>query len=270
MSLDFPTIMVLLVALTGAIWALDLALLAPRRRAAAKASDGVESAPSHIVEYARSFFPVFLVVLLLRSFLVEPFRIPSNSMMPTLLTGDFILVNKYNYGIRLPVLDRKVLEIGSPRRGDVVVFRAPQDPSTPFIKRIIGLPGDQIEYRADTVYLNGKPVPQERLGTYTGAGSGAGMSGASLRRELLEGASHEILVRQRGPEPGFFQEIGEGRWTVPQGHYFAIGDNRDNSHDSRFWGFVPDRLLIGRAFVIWFNWDWGHGIDFARIGDGID
>jgi signal peptidase I len=269
-SLDFPTIMVLLVAVTGAIWALDAAWLAPRRRAAAKAGDGAERVPSHIVEYARSFFPVFLVVLLLRSFLVEPFRIPSNSMMPTLLTGDFILVNKYDYGIRLPVLDRKVIGIGSPRRGDVVVFRAPQDPSTPFIKRIVGLPGDEIEYRSDTLYLNGEAVPQERLGTYTGTGSGAGMSGASLRRELLEDAAHEILLRQRGPGPGFFQEIGEGRWVVPQGHYFVLGDNRDNSHDSRFWGFVPDRLLIGRAFVIWFNWDWGHGIEFARIGDGID
>lgn len=270
MSLDFPTIMVLLVAVTGAIWAVDAAWLAPRRRAAAQAEGGAERAPSHIVEYARSFFPVFLVVLLLRSFLVEPFRIPSNSMMPTLLTGDFILVNKYNYGIRLPVLDRKVIEIGSPERGDVVVFRAPQDPSTPFIKRIVGLPGDEVEYRADTLYLNGEAVPQERRGSYDGTGSGAGMSGASLRRELLDGAAHEILVRQRGPASGLFQEMGEGRWVVPQGHYFVLGDNRDNSHDSRFWGFVPDRLLIGRAFVIWFNWDWGHGIEFARIGDGID
>lgn len=270
MNLDFPTIMVLLVAVTGGIWAVDAAVFAPRRRAEAKAVGAVEQAPSHIVEYARSFFPVFLVVLVLRSFLVEPFRIPSNSMMPTLLTGDFILVNKYNYGIRLPVLDRKVIAIGSPRRGDVVVFRAPQDPATPFIKRIVGLPGDEIAYREDTLYLNGEPVPQERLGLYTGTGSGAGMTGASLRKELLDGAVHEILVRERGSRTNFYHEVGDGRWVVPQGHYFAVGDNRDNSHDSRFWGFVPDRLLIGKAFLIWFNWDWGHGIDVARIGDGID
>jgi len=270
MNLDFPTIMVLLVAVTGAVWAFDAALLAPRRRAAAAASGVGESPPSHVVDYARSFFPVFLVVLLLRSFLVEPFRIPSNSMMPTLLTGDFILVNKYTYGIRLPVLDRKVLEIGSPRRGDVIVFRAPQDPSTPFIKRVIGLPGDEIQYHGQVVYVNGKPVPQERLGTYTGTGSGAGMTGFSLRRELLEGAPHAILLRARNAAFGHLQEIGEGRWVVPEGNYFVLGDNRDNSHDSRFWGFVPDRMLIGRAFVIWFNWDWGHGIDVGRIGDGID
>ena len=138
MTFDFPTIMVLLVFVTGVIWAADAALFAPRRRAAAQAAsqggETVELPPPQLVDYARSFFPVFLVVLLLRSFLAEPFRIPSNSMMPTLLTGDFILVNKFTYGIRLPVVDRKVVEMGAPERGDVVVFRSPQEPSTPFIK----------------------------------------------------------------------------------------------------------------------------------------
>ena len=185
-------------------------------------------------------------------------------MMPTLLTGDFILVNKFTYGIRLPVVDRKVIEIGSPSRGDVVVFRAPQDPSTPFIKRVVGLPGDEIRYHRKTLYVNGERVPQEFLSIYTGTGSGAGMTGAELRRELLDDAPHEILVRQ---ETG---GIGEGRWVVPGNSYFVLGDNRDNSHDSRFWGFVPDRMLVGKAFMIWFNWDWGHGIAFGRIGDGVD
>ena len=265
MNMDFPTIMVLLVAVTGAIWAVDALVFAPRRRAGGDA----DHVPQ-IVDYARSFFPVFLVVLLLRSFLAEPFRIPSNSMMPTLLTGDFILVNKFTYGIRLPVLDKKVVELGSPDRGDVVVFRAPQDPSTPFIKRVVGLPGDEVRYDRKTVYINGKRVPQERIGLYTGTGSGAGMTGASLRRELLEDAPHDILVRQRERSLGGRSEIGEGRWVVPLGHYFVLGDNRDNSHDSRFWGFVPDQMLVGKAFIIWFNWDWGHGIDFGRIGDSID
>ena len=272
MNLDFPTIMVLLVAVTGVVWALDAALFAPRRRAAVLASGGeVASAPVPVVvDYARSFFPVFLVVLLLRSFLAEPFRIPSNSMMPTLLTGDFILVNKFTYGIRLPVLDTKVIDFGAPQRGDVVVFRAPQEPSTPFIKRVVGLPGDEIRYSGKTLYVNGERVPQERIGTYSGNGSGAEMTGASLRRELLEGAPHAILVNE---VPGGLRSLarsGEGRWVVPEGHYFVLGDNRDHSHDSRFWGFVPDRMLVGKAFVIWFNWDWGHGIELGRIGDSID
>jgi len=269
MNMDFPAIMVLLVAVTGGIWAADAAFLAPKRRS--KAGDGAVAMPFPIVvEYARSFFPVFLIVLLLRSFLAEPFRIPSNSMMPTLLTGDFILVNKFTYGIRLPVLDRKVIDIGSPQRGDIMVFKSPTDLVTPFIKRVIGVPGDEIRYEHKTLFLNGKKVVQNSHGAYTGTGSGAGMTGASLRRELLEGAPHEILIRERRRSLRQFSERGEGRWIVPAGHYFMMGDNRDNSHDSRFWGFVPDQMIVGKAFVIWFNWDWGHGSDFGRVGDGIE
>lgn len=269
MNLDFPAIMVLLVAVTGGIWAIDSAIFAPKRRARAGAAAAAMPLPI-VVEYARSFFPVFLVVLLLRSFAAEPFRIPSNSMMPTLLTGDFILVNKFTYGIRLPVLDRKIIEIGSPQRGDVMVFKSPTDAVTPFIKRVIGVPGDEIRYENKTLYLNGKKVVQDPLGEYTGTGSGAGMSGASLRQELLEGAPHEILVREPRRAARQFTDRGEGQWVVPAGHYFMMGDNRDNSHDSRFWGFVPDQMIVGKAFAIWFNWDWGHGIDFGRIGGGID
>jgi signal peptidase I len=272
MNFDFPTIMVLLVAVTGAIWALDAALFAPRRRAAALVDGGevVDVPVPTVVDYARSFFPVFLVVLLLRSFLAEPFRIPSNSMMPTLLTGDFILVNKFTYGIRLPVLDRKILELGAPERGDVVVFRAPPEPSTPFIKRVVGLPGDEIRYKEKVLYVNGRRVAQEQIGTYSGVGSGAEMSGTSLRQELLPDAPHEILIRQLPRGLRAFPPAHPDRWVVPQGHYFVLGDNRDHSHDSRFWGFVPDENLVGKAFVIWFNWDWGHGIDAGRIGDSIE
>ncbi len=252
--------MVLLVAGSGWIWAVDAMIFAPRRKVAGGGSEVPQ--PPRVVEYAKSFFPVFLIVFVLRSFVVEPFRIPSNSMMPTLLTGDFILVNKFACGIRIPVLDYKLIPIGWPERGDVVVFRAPPEPSTPFIKRIVGLPGDEIAYRQKALYVNGERVTQETVGTYTGVGSGAGMSGASLRRELLDGAPHEILLRNG--DNGV-----EGRMVVPEGSYFVLGDNRDNSHDSRFWGTVPDRLLIGKAFAIWFNWDWGHGINVSRIGDGI-
>ena len=265
MRFDFPTIIVLLVFATGLIWAFDAAVLARRRQAAAREGGGegvVQAPPPRIVEYAKSFFPVFLIVLVLRSFIVEPFRIPSNSMMPTLLTGDFILVNKFNYGIRLPVLDTKIVDLGSPERGDVVVFRYPEDPSTPFIKRIVGIPGDRIAYYDKILYVNDKSVTQSPLGRYDGVGSGAVMSGASRRLEQLDGAEHEILI-----QPG--ARSVQGSTVVPEGHYFVLGDNRDNSRDSRYWGTVSDELLIGKAFRIWMHWDFGYGIDWKRIGKSI-
>ena len=181
---------------------------------------------------------MFLIVLVLRSFIVEPFRIPSNSMMPTLLTGDFILVNKFDYGIRLPVVDTKVVDIGLPERGDVVVFRFPEDPSTPFIKRVVGLPGDRIAYYDKVLYVNDEPMEQNPVGRYVGFGSGAVMSGASLRVERLAGVEHNILIRPRA-------HTVQGTAVVPEGHYFVLGDNRDNSRDSRYWGTVPENLLIG-------------------------
>ena len=268
MRFDFPTIIVLLVFATGFIWAFDALVLTRRRRAAARAMEGVDEGvvevpPSRIVEYARSFFPVFLIVFVLRSFIVEPFRIPSNSMMPTLLTGDFILVNKFNYGIRLPVLDAKIVDMGLPERGDVVVFRFPGDPSTPFIKRVVGIPGDRIGYYDKVLYVNDEPMVQSSVGRYAGVGSGAVMSGASLRVERIDDVEHEILIQ---PEA----RTVEGVAVVPEGHYFVLGDNRDNSRDSRYWGTVSDELLIGKAFRIWMNWDFGHGIDWRRVGKSID
>ena len=268
MRFDFPTIIVVLVFATGLIWAFDAAVLARRRRAAARQVDEtseevIPAPPSRIVEYSKSFFPVFLIVLVLRSFIVEPFRIPSNSMMPTLLTGDFILVNKFNYGIRLPVVDTKVVDIGLPERGDVVVFRFPEDPTTPFIKRVVGLPGDRIGYYDKILYVNDEPMEQSPVGSYVGFGSGAVMSGASLRVERVAGVEHNILIRPQA-------HTVQGTAVVPEGHYFVLGDNRDNSRDSRYWGTVPEHLLIGRAFRIWMNWDFGHGIDWKRIGKTID
>ena len=211
-----------------------------------------------VVEYARSFFPVILIVLLFRSFLAEPFKIPSGSMMPTLLVGDFILVNKFAYGIRLPVLNTKIVEVGEPQRGDVFVFRYPKNPKIDYIKRVIGLPGDEITYRNKTLYINGKEVPQSYTGPYVGSGDeGRKMAGAETRHELLPGAEHDLLTWP-------LHAGAEGTFHVPTGHYFAMGDNRDNSEDSRYWGFVPEANLVGRAFVIWMNWD--GGIEFKRIG----
>ncbi len=275
MRFDFPTIMVVLVAVTGAVWIFDVFVLAPRRRLeVAQSSARAGNAPRHavvlpqskpvpkIVEYSRSFFPVFLIVLVVRSFVVEPFRIPSGSMMPTLEIGDFILVNKFSYGIRLPIVDTKIISIGEPKRGDVMVFRYPEDPSTPFIKRVVGLPGDRIEYYNKVLYVNGHPAVQEAIGTYTGVGRGSNMTGASERLEHLASKEHAILV-----QPGYPSLTTET--VVPPGRYFVLGDNRDNSRDSRYWGTVPDKYLIGRAFLIWMNWDWGAGIDWKRIGEPI-
>lgn len=213
-----------------------------------------------LVEYARSFFPVVLIVLLLRSFLVEPFRIPSGSMMPTLLVGDFILVNKFTYGVRLPVLNNKVIEMGEPERGDIVVFRFPKQPTVDYIKRVIGLPGDRIAYFDKKLFVNGKPVSYQSLGRYQGVGQGSNMTGAERLEEDLTGVKHSILTSPGVPTV-------EDVFVVPEGHYFVMGDNRDNSNDSRYWGTVPEANLVGKAFFIWMNWDWqNNGIAFERIG----
>jgi signal peptidase I len=258
MDFDFAALLVGLSALTGVIWGIDALFFAKARQKAAEGrSEGV--AEPVVVEYARSFFPVIVIVLIFRSFLAEPFKIPSGSMMPTLLVGDFILVNKFAYGLRLPVLDTKILAIGEPNRGDVVVFRYPVDPRQDYIKRVIGLPGDEITYRGKKVFINGTEVAQTYMGTFVGAGAeGRNMTGADIKLEKLPEIEHEILQipnLDRGKE---------GVYKVPAGQYFVMGDNRDNSQDSRYWGFVPEQNLVGRAFVIWFNWT--DGPQFKRIG----
>lgn len=261
--IDFSLVLVLASAFTGVVWALDHWLLRPRRLALA----GTQGKPAAIaaaepvsVEYARSFFPVIVLVLLIRSFLFEPFRIPSDSMMPTLLDGDFIFVNKFAYGLRLPVANTRIVEIGSPKRGDVVVFRMPADPRTNYIKRLVGLPGDRIEVRDRHVYVNGEEMPMTFVGVYEGHNH----SGARIGVEHLDGLEHRVLYW-----PG--REGTEGEYTVPAGKYFFMGDNRDNSRDSRFpeVGYVPEGNLVGRAVRIWFNWDGPDGPIWSRIGDAI-
>lgn len=273
--LDFTLFLVLATALSGAVWALDRLFFAKHRAPAAGVTAPAEGeAPSGTgepvpVEYARSFFPVLLLVLLIRSFLGEPFKIPSSSMMPTLLIGDFVLVNKFSYGLRLPVLHTKILDTGSPQRGDVMVFRfpgrGPDDPQkgVDYIKRVVGLPGDVIEYRDKQIFVNGEAVPLVPDGVFVGVGQGRGETGDRLLTETLGTHTHQIL--HRDPE-----SRGSGRFEVPTGHYFVMGDNRDNSLDGRFWGFVPDENLVGRAVLIWMNFDSrAGGVDFSRIGTVI-
>ncbi len=218
-----------------------------------------------LVEYARALFPVILIVFVLRSFVVEPFRIPSGSMLPGLQNGDFILVNKFSYGIRLPVIHQKILDIGPPERGDVMVFRFPRDPKLAFIKRVVGLPGDRLTYVNKRLAINGEPVETESAGEYDF--QQLDMRGHSARRvkETIDGSDHYILIDDRVTRSRSMEV------EVPEGHYFVLGDNRDHSNDSRYWRFVPEENVVGRAFFIWFSWksDSGGGVNWGRIGNSI-
>ena len=276
MDIDFPLILVILVFGSGLIWLLDALFLAPRRRRALAALQGdyprwneegsaqalkyqarvqeVAAEPT-VVEYARSFFPVLLVVFVLRSFLVEPFQIPSSSMVPTLQVGDYILVNKYTYGIRLPVLRTKVLALNEPQRGDVMVFFPPHMNDTYFIKRVVGLPGDTVTYRNKRLYVNGELVERDALGVLP-----VGNSRLEMGLETLGEAQHLMQVDQMRPPRDF-------SLAVKPGHYFMMGDNRDNSSDSRIWGQVPEKDIVGRAFAVWMHWDSLFSIpSFDRVG----
>lgn len=259
--MDFSLIMLLALVAAGLIWGLDRLLFASRRR---KAAGGKPAKEPLIVEYARAFFPVILLVFLLRSFLVEPFRIPSGSMLPSLLIGDFILVNKYVYGLRLPVLNRKLLEVDTPRRGDVMVFRFPRDPSVNYIKRVTGLPGDQIVYRDKQLYINGELMEQSAIDGYVYNEAGEHQLRARRLRENLGGLEHEILLVDVANHGSF-------EFSVPPGQYFVMGDNRDRSNDSRYWGTVPEANVVGKAFMVWFSWDVGNGggVLWNRIGGTI-
>jgi len=268
---DFALFIFLLLVVTGLIWLLDHFVL--RRHRAPGVSE------PWWVEYPKSFFPVILIVFLLRSFLVEPFKIPSGSMLPTLLVGDFILVNKFTYGIRLPILNVKIIDIHQPQRGEVMVFRYPDDPSVDFIKRVVGVPGDRVTYQNKRLTINGQPVVVAADGQFDYLDrSGNGNFVSALRfEEALDSHRHAILIRNgvlpinlAGVEQFPFQDncvYNEAGFTctVPPGHYFMMGDNRDDSRDSRYWGFVPDRNIVGKAFMIWWNFN-----DLKRIGRFID
>jgi signal peptidase I len=289
---DFSLVLVVITGVSGVVWALDAWWLRPRRLAAARAAARpAEALPEPAtVDYARSFFPVAAVLLVLRSFLFEPYRIPSDSMMPTLLDGDFIVVSKYSYGLRLPVTHSKLTEGSKPSRGDVVVFRFPQDPGVNYIKRVVGLPGDLVEVRNDRLIVNGEPVPFREMGRYS---DGCYLN-MRVAEESLGESSHQVLHCSSPdgiavpPMPGCNRRIeqsylcneasapgsgdaGDQALRVPEGSYLMVGDNRDNSYDGRYWGFVDEALLVGKATRIWFNWDLqrSSGPDWSRIGQAI-
>ncbi|CAI8182796.1 MAG: Signal peptidase I [Marinobacterium sp. xm-d-530] len=247
MNLDFALILVVVTLVTGLLWLLDIAFFAPsrKRKESKMVEEGFEEPKvnkPYWAELSSSIFPVLAAVLILRSFLYEPFQIPSGSMLPTLKVGDFILVNKYHYGLRTPVGNIKFVDNNEPQRGDVMVFKYPQNPSVYYIKRVIGLPGDEIVYKDKVLFVNGEPQNQTLI---------AQIPAINPKRlqveEQLGSVAHEIYrdVNAR---------VMNGGWRVPEGHYFMMGDNRDNSNDSRYWGFVPDELVVGKAVSVWMHW----------------
>ena len=250
MSINLALILTVLTVLTGIVVALDKFVWGRDAQ-----GDGGSAARQTLVEYSRSFFPVLLIVLVIRSFVFEPFRIPSGSMMPTLLQGDFIFVKKFAYGLRLPVSETKVLETGAPERGDVVVFRLPADPGVNYIKRVVGLPGDEIRYQRHRLVINGEQVEL------------AQHPEATPRNprfvEILGDREHEILIANAS------YMVRDGQYTVPEGHYFVMGDNRDNSRDSRFIGAIPESHLVGEAVRIWMHMDGFSWPRWDRIGSKI-
>lgn len=267
MDFDFALVLVIAVAVTGVGYAADVFFFAKKRKRAvsaflnqpqrsvmdAEVINQLEKEPLW-AEYSRSFFPVLFLVLIVRSFVVEPFQIPSGSMLPTLKIGDFILVNKFSYGLRLPVGNNRVVEIADPQRGDVMVFRYPKDDKVNYIKRVIGLPGDRLRYENKVLYINGEPVAQQFV-----AALPAGNPNRKLLRESLGEAEHEIY---NSLQPG--QNMREV--VVPEGHYFVMGDNRDHSNDSRYWGFVPEDHIVGKAFAVWMHWEgWSSMPSFSDV-----
>jgi len=295
--LDFSLVLVLVSLVGGVIWALDAWWLrGVRARAAVRAGHSAVAIPEPgVVDYARSMVPVVVLVLALRSFLFEPFRIPTDSMMPTLQAGDFILVNKYYYGLRLPVLNTKFVSLHEPSRGDVIVFRYPPDPTMNYIKRVVALAGDRVKIIGDLIYVNDQPLEQSEIGRYsdgcyenmrlTEVHTGehvhhtlscrspwdlGGPRLPSCNRNIERGYQCEEQSAPdgvAGADRGDYAEI-----TVPAGNYMVIGDNRDNSADSRYWGFVPEANLVGAARRIWFNLDLQRSpwITWARIGTRIE
>ncbi|MBX3708803.1 MAG: signal peptidase I [Gammaproteobacteria bacterium] len=259
MNFNFELILFYASVVTGLIVLFDVIFLARKRKLAQEGETEIKL--PIIIDYARSFFPILLIVFLLRSFLYEPFRIPSGSLEPTLLMGDFILVNKFDYGIRLPVIHKKIYGHDVPQRGDIMVFRWPPNPSYDFIKRVIGLPGDKISYINKELYVNGQKIPQEFVQNSMALGESGNQWQAVEKQEDLLGVKHHIFVDSTKSSRDFHDII------VPDGMYFVMGDNRDDSADSRYWGFVPDKNIVGKAVMVWLSWNSiNKNLRFNRIG----
>lgn len=258
MYFNFELILFYATVVTGLVALFDIVFLAKKRKNAKKEM-------SMVVDYSRSFFPVLLIVFILRSFLFEPFRIPSGSLEPTLLVGDFILVNKFDYGVRIPVIHKKVVAYNEPKRGDIMVFRWPPNQGYDFIKRVIGLPGDTVSYINKQLYINNVKVPLTNLEKKMVADEVGDETLMQEKIENLPGMTHDIYVNPKRESANYFNLV------VPAGMYFVMGDNRDDSADSRFWGFVPEKNIVGKAVLVWMSWDGqSNRIRWERLGHIIN
>lgn len=256
MNMNFALILTIAAIITGIIALADWLWFSKKR--------APDATPNVIIEYARSLFPIFLLVLVIRSFIVEPFHIPSGSLEPSLLPGDFVVANKFAYGLRLPVLNTKVLNTWEPKVGQIVVFRWPINPSIDYIKRVVGIPGDHISYINKVLYINGKQATQKPLGYALDTDGTGGAWLVEKVQENLLGVKHDIYINPKQPAVNFTNLI------VPKGMYFMMGDNRDASYDSRYWGFAPEQNLIGKAFVIFFSWSSDRdNVRWSRLGQWI-
>jgi signal peptidase I len=254
-SIDFPFILTMLVIITGLVAMADILVFSKRRTEAQKMP--------YAIEFARSFFPALLLVWIIRSFIIQPYRVPTGSLEPTVLPGDFIAVKQFSYGLRLPVLNQKLVSVSNPKRGDIALFHWPVDTKILFVKRVIGLPGDHIVYKNKTLTINGKEMTQEYVGKAVDIQQDGSIE-VDQKTENLDGIKHNIFVKSDTTDPVDIDVV------VPSDHYFMMGDNRDDSEDSRSWGFVPDRNLIGKAFGIWMSWDsLDHQIRWNRIGKAV-
>lgn len=254
---DFAFFLTLLVFLTGIVCLVDFLFFAGKRRAE-------DAKPNWAVEFSRSFFPALLLVWIIRSFVIQPYRVPTGSLEPTILPDDFIAVKQYSYGLRFPISNVKIYGMGAPKHGDIALFRWPVDTSKLFVKRVIGLPGDHITYKNKVLTINGKEMQQKYLGKGVDIEAGGLTSEVDRKQENLFGIVHDIFVK---PNENDFADIDV---VVPEGYYFMMGDNRDDSDDSRSWGFVPEKFLIGKAFGIWLSWDSStYRVRWDRIGKAI-
>ncbi|HKJ70777.1 MAG TPA: signal peptidase I [Gammaproteobacteria bacterium] len=255
--MNFTLLLLILLLITGGVWLAGWAWGRAR---------GLEPDQRPVVvEYARSLFPVILVVFLIRSFVVEPFKIPSGSMRPTLQVGDFLLVNKFEYGLRIPLVGWKLTDGDAPRRGDVIVFQYPRNESVDYIKRIVGLPGDRVAFHDHTVYVNGEPVPKNPEGPYSYRSKRGQTVHTQRFIERTDSHRYDVLYTRDKRGRTLYEPI-----KVPAGEYFVMGDNRDNSNDSRYWGYVPEENILGRAFVIWWSWDgYENSARWGRLGQWI-
>jgi signal peptidase I len=256
MYFDFMTILTALVLITGIISLIDIIFFAKKRKKGEK--------KPILIDYSRSFFPILLIVLIIRAFIIQPYRVPSGSLQPTILPGDFIVASQFSYGLRLPVTDYKIIKIGEPKRGDIVLFRWPDNPSIVFIKRVVGIPGDHIVYRNKILRINGKIADQTLIRDALDIEPDSVPVPVQEKIENLLGVKHRIFIRKADGDMGTIDTI------VPKGYYFMMGDNRDASDDSRYWGFVPEKNLIAKAFLIWMSWDSeNHTVRWHRIGKTI-